>query len=121
MKIKKILFTLAMILGLSSCGVNGTGIGNSSSDVGGNPSSSECTDGVCGGDVELNLDVINEYFDGLEDRRASSVIAKIPLQMMSTRTIEKSISQEESMATLTSKCVLFLLYMRRMRFDVCKY
>lgn len=61
MKIKKILFTLAMILGLTSCGVNGTGIGNSSSDVGGNPSSSECTDGVCGGDVELNLDVINEY------------------------------------------------------------
>ena len=64
MKIKKILLSLSMILGLISCGVNGTGgaTNNPSSDAGnGETTSSECNDGVCGGDLELNLDAINDY------------------------------------------------------------
>ena len=58
MKLKKALLALAMVLGLTSCGVNGSGT-LSSGDVGGTPSSSECTDGVCGG--SLDLDAINDY------------------------------------------------------------
>ena len=69
MKIKKILFALALLLGLTSCGVNGTGSGVSSGEgpsseiinSGENSNSSECENGVCGGDLELNLDAINEY------------------------------------------------------------
>lgn len=58
MKLKKALLALAMVLGLTSCGVNGSGT-PSSGDIGGTPSSSECTDGVCGG--SLDLDAINDY------------------------------------------------------------
>ena len=61
MKMKKILLALAMVLGLTSCGINGTKPNTSSSEAGPLPSTSECTDGVCGGDLELNLDAINDY------------------------------------------------------------
>ena len=61
MKLKKVLLALVMILGLTSCGVNGSKPSSNPSDIGGNPTTSECTDGVCGGDLELNLDAINEY------------------------------------------------------------
>ena len=61
MKMKKILLALAMVLGLTSCGINGTKPNTSSSEAGTLPSTSECTDGVCGGDLELNLDAINDY------------------------------------------------------------
>lgn len=57
MKLKKVLLTLAMILGLTSCGINGT---KPNSEVE-SSNTSECTDGVCGGNLELNLDAINEY------------------------------------------------------------
>lgn len=64
MKIKKFLFAIAMILGLTSCGVNGTG-GGLNSEVGSSgditSETSGCDEGVCGGDLELNLDAINEY------------------------------------------------------------
>ena len=60
MKMKKVLLALAMVLGLTSCGINGTKPSQNPSDVGGS-NTSECTDGVCGGNLELNLDVINQY------------------------------------------------------------
>ncbi len=60
MKMKKVLLALAMVLGLTSCGINGTKPGQNPSDVG-SSNTSECTDGVCGGNLELNLDVINQY------------------------------------------------------------
>jgi hypothetical protein len=72
MKLRKLLLALAIILGLTSCGVNGSGNGTGNgSEIGPGSeteSSSEnigsegCNDGVCGGDVELNLDAINDYF-----------------------------------------------------------
>ena len=60
MKIKKVLLALVMVLGLTSCGINGTKPSQNPSDVG-SSNTSECTDGVCGGNLELNLDVINQY------------------------------------------------------------
>ena len=57
MKIKKLLTLflagvgLVTSLGLSSCGVNGSGTGN----TGG------CSSETCGGDVSINLDAINDY------------------------------------------------------------
>ena len=62
MKMKKVLLALSMILGLTSCGINGTKPSQNPSDVG-SSNTSECTDDVCGGDVELNLDVINDYLE----------------------------------------------------------
>lgn len=59
MKFKKVLLALAMILGLTSCGINGT---KPNSQVGGSEGSSECESGVCGGGAAINLDAINEYF-----------------------------------------------------------
>ena len=51
MKIKKVLLALAMVLGLTSCGINGTKPSQNPSDVG-SSNTSECTDGVCGGNLE---------------------------------------------------------------------
>lgn len=57
---KKFLLALIMVLGLTSCGVNGSKVESSSGDVNsGDPSQSECTDGACGGN--LDLDAINNY------------------------------------------------------------
>ena len=59
MKMKKVLLALAMILGLTSCGINGT---KPNSQLGGSEGTSECENGVCGGGANINLDAINEYF-----------------------------------------------------------
>ena len=63
---KKLLVLMISVLGVTSCGVNGTGITssennqNTTSDKTSEEGSSGCSDGVCGG-TALDLDAVNDY------------------------------------------------------------